>query len=188
MFNATSPASLSPGIDAIRKNWGWFVALGLIQIIIGTIGVAAACTMTVFSVVLFGALLLVDGLITAIHAFMNKCWGGFFCDLMTGVLYLVVGAMVLENPLRAAETLTFLIAFFLIIGGMFRIVASLAGQFAQWGWVFFNGLVTLALGVMIWRQWPLSGLWVIGTFVGIEMIVYGWSLLMLGLAAKRSRA
>jgi uncharacterized membrane protein HdeD (DUF308 family) len=173
------------GADVLRRNWGWIVALGVIQIIIGVIGLGAAVTMTVFSVLLFGSLLLVAGVLSAIHAFMEKQWAGFFCDLMTGVLYIVVGAVVVENPLRAAESLTLLVALFLMMGGMFRIVASIAGQFQQWGWVFLNGVVTLALGIMIWRQWPVSGLWVIGTFVGVEMIFYGWSLVMLGLAAKR---
>ncbi len=178
-------ANVFPGLASLRRNWCWFVSLGVIQIILGCVGLGAALTMTVFSVLFLGTLLLIAGGLTCVHAFMQKQWGGFFCDLMTGVLYLVAGGFVIENPLRAAETLTLMIAFFLIMGGLFRIVASLAGQFPQWGWVFVNGVVTLALGIMIWRQWPVSGLWVIGTFVGIEMIFYGWSLVMLGLTARR---
>lgn len=174
-----------PSAATFRRNWYWFVLLGILQIVIGGIGVSAAVLMTQFSVMLFGSLLLVAGALSAGNAFFQKQWGSFFCDVVTGVLYLVVGAMVIENPLRAAEALTFLIAFFLIMGGIFRLVASLAGQFHRWGWVFLNGLVSLCLGIMIWRNWPPSGLWVIGTFVGIEMIFYGWSLVMLGLAAKR---
>ena len=183
--NSAPGADNIPGVAAFRRNWYWLVLLGVIQLIIGGIGLGASVLMTEFSVMLLGCLLLAAGVGCACNSFMQKQWGSFFCDIMTAVLYLVVGAMVIENPMRAAEALTLLIAFFLIIGGLFRIVASLAGQFHRWGWVFINGLVTLCLGIMIWRQWPVSALWLIGTFVGIEMIFYGWSLVMLGLAAKR---
>jgi uncharacterized membrane protein HdeD (DUF308 family) len=62
------------------------------------------------------------------------------------------------------------------------------GALPHRGWVLLNGVVTLALGIMIWRRWPLSGLWVIGLFVGIEMLLYGWSLVMLAIAAKKMPA
>jgi uncharacterized membrane protein HdeD (DUF308 family) len=81
--------------------------------------------------------------------------------------------------------LTLLIALFLFMGGIFRIIAALTGKFQNSFWVLLKGVVTLALGIMIWRQWPLSGPWVIGLFIGIELICYGWSLLMVGLSIKR---
>jgi len=65
-----------------------------------------------------------------------------------------------------------------------RIVMSVFERFEGWGWVFVNGLVSVLLGAAIWRQWPLSGFWVIGLFVGIEMILSGMSWLMLGLALR----
>ena len=55
------------------------------------------------------------------------------------------------------------------------------------GWILLDGVVTLALGVMIWRQWPSSSLWVIGTLVGINMIMTGVTRLMINLAARRVR-
>jgi uncharacterized membrane protein HdeD (DUF308 family) len=78
-----------------------------------------------------------------------------------------------------------MIALFLIIGGVFRMVVAFAVQFHNRPWLFLHGAIDVLLGILIWRQWPLSGLWVIGLFVGIDMIFNGWSLIMLGLAAKR---
>lgn len=180
----TALGSMAAGMERLRRNWYWLVILGIVQLILGGIGVTAAIYTTVFSVIFLGWLLLVGGVSAACHAFVQKQWSSFFLDLMTAILYLLVGVMLIENPLRGAEALTLLMAFFMILGGMFRIVAALAGQPRQWGWVFMSGLITLVLGVIIWRQWPISGLWVIGTFVGVEMIFYGWSLIMLGLAVK----
>ena len=140
---------------------------------------------TMATVVLIGWLLLVGGIVEAGHAFWRKKWSGFFVDLLTGILYMVVGFMIVANPVATAETLTLLIALFLMFGGVFRIVAALAVRFPHWGWLVLHGAVNLLLGIAIWRQWPWSGLWVIGLFVGIDLIFNGWSLVMLGLAAKR---
>jgi uncharacterized membrane protein HdeD (DUF308 family) len=139
---------------------------------------------TLVTVVFIGWLLLIGGILSAVHAFWRKQWRGFFLDLATGILYVVAGLMIIGNPGAAALTLTLLIAMLLLVGGIFRIVVALSGHFEHRGWVLLNGIITAALGILIWRQWPLSGLWVIGLFVGIEMIFYGWSLVMLSLIAK----
>lgn len=106
-----------------------------------------------------------------------------FIDLLMGVLYGVVGFMVLANPAASAVSLTLLIAMFLIIGGIFRIVASVATHYPNRGWLALHGVIALILGAMIWQQWPASGLWVIGLFIGIELFFNGLTMLMLGMAA-----
>lgn len=174
------------GLDVVRRNWGWFLALGIVQIVLGIIAVGDVFTIivTIFSVVMLGWLLIIGGVLSIVHAFMERQWGGFFIDLLTGVFYGVAGFMMVANPGAAAITLTLVISMFLIVGGIFRIIESLTANLPHKVWVFLNGIVTLILGILIWRQWPLSGLWVIGLFVGIEMLLYGWSLVMLSIAAK----
>jgi uncharacterized membrane protein HdeD (DUF308 family) len=182
-------AITGPGIGAfdpgvLRRNWGWFLVLGILEIVLGTIAVGATAVATFATVVFFGWLLLVGGVLSALRAFWRKRWQGFFLDLATGVLYVVVGFLMVAEPLAAVASLTLLIAMFLLIGGIFRIIVALTGHLEHWGWVLLNGIITAGLGMMIWRQWPFDGLWVIGLFVGIEMIFYGWSLVMLSLVAK----
>jgi uncharacterized membrane protein HdeD (DUF308 family) len=172
------------GLHVLRHSWGWFVALGIVQLLLGMIALGSSVFATLVTVVLFGWLLLTGGVLSVMHAFWQKQWSGFFIDLAMGILYAVVGFMVVGNPVATAETLTLLIALFLFMGGIFRIIAALTGRFRHSFWVLLNGVVTLALGIMIWQQWPLSGLWVIGLFIGIDLIFYGWSLLMVGLSAK----
>jgi uncharacterized membrane protein HdeD (DUF308 family) len=175
-------ASFDPGV--LRRNWGWFLALGILEIILGTIAIGASVVATFVTVVFFGWLLLIGGGLSAVHAFWRKQWRGFFLDLATGILYIVAGFFMVAEPAAAAVSLTLLIAMFLLIGGIFRIVVALTGHLEHWGWVLLNGVITAGLGILIWRQWPISGLWVIGLFVGIEMLLYGWSLVMLSLVAK----
>jgi uncharacterized membrane protein HdeD (DUF308 family) len=139
---------------------------------------------TIATVALFGWLLLIGGILSLVHAFMRRRWGGFFLELFAGILYGLVGLMMLFNPVASAEALTLLIAVFLMVGGVFRIVTALSVRFHHWIWLLLNGVISLLLGVLIWRQWPASGLWVIGLFIGIDLIFYGWSLIMLGLTVK----
>jgi uncharacterized membrane protein HdeD (DUF308 family) len=176
------------GFDVVQRNWGWFLALGIVQIVLGTIALGESFLMTIFSVIMLGWLLIIGGISSIVHAFVERQWSGFFIDLLTGLFYAVAGFMMITNPGESAVTLTLVISMFLIIGGIFRIVEAVMGALPHRGWVLLNGVVTLALGIMIWRRWPLSGLWVIGLFVGIEMLLYGWSLVMLAIAAKRMPA
>ncbi len=183
-----SPAGIdklpSVGLETLRSKWGYFLALGVLLILGGSIAIGSALLTTVFSVALLGWLVLVSGVLEAIHAFTCKAWGGFFIDLLMGLLYAVVGFLMISNPGATAVALTLIISLLLMFAGVFRIVIAIAVRFPNWGWVLLNGVVTLLLGVCIWSQWPLSGLWVIGLFVGIELILNGWSLVMLGLVAK----
>jgi uncharacterized membrane protein HdeD (DUF308 family) len=72
----------------------------------------------------------------------------------------------------------------LIVSGIFRIVGSLMSRFPHWGWIFFGGVVDLLLGILIWRHWPATSLWVIGLFVGIDVIFNGWTWILLALRLK----
>jgi uncharacterized membrane protein HdeD (DUF308 family) len=183
---ATSMGQNLPAFDvgALKGKSGWILALGIVEILLGTIAVGVPVFMTVATVEIFGWLLLIGGVLSAVHAFWRKQWRGFFFDLVIGILYAVAGFMMIANPAQAAMTLTLLIAMFLLMSGIFRIVVALTGHLQHWGWVLLNGVITAGLGILIWRQWPLSGLWVIGLFIGIDMIFYGWSLIMLSAMVK----
>jgi len=135
----------------------------------------------------FGGLMLLGAIFQVVTALWGRSWRGFFLHLLAGVLYLIAGLFMVENPLEAAVSLTFLVAACLLVGGILRIGLSVVERFEGWSWVLLNGVVSVMLGVGIWRQWPLSGLWVIGLFVGIEMVFSGLSWVMLGLAVRSGR-
>ena len=159
--------------------------LGILLILAGSVAIGEAFIMTVFSMKFLGWLMIFAGVATAVHAFsLERGWGGFFLNLITGILYVVAGYIILSTPAQSAAVFTLLIAMILIFEGLFRAITAISARFPHWGWVCFSGVVTFLLGIMISRQWPVSGLWVIGLFIGINMILNGWSLVMLSIAVK----
>ncbi|HYV57461.1 MAG TPA: HdeD family acid-resistance protein [Candidatus Nitrosopolaris sp.] len=178
----------SRGTEELRRHWGVCVVLGIASLILGTVALGASGIVTLASVLFFGWMLVFGGAVQAVHAFWFRRWGGFFRHLLGGVLGIVVGGLLVARPLAGAESITLLLAAFFVVGGAFRIMSALAVRFPSWGWTLMSGVITLLLGIIIWRQWPISGLWVIGTFVGIDLIFDGWSLVMLGTTARQQPA
>lgn len=171
--------------EEVRQNWGWFLALGVLLIILGCSVITSSFYATVFSMILLGAFLLVGGIVQFVQAFLARKWSGLFLSLALGILYIILGFFCIRQPAAAAISVTLLIAAFFFIAGLFRMLAALLIRFDQWGWVFFNGLITFILGAMIYADWPLSGLWVIGLFIGIDMILSGSSWIALSLTARK---
>ena len=171
-------------LESLRGIWVCLLFMGIGLIILGAFAISSALIATLATTLVFGILLLLGAVFQIGTAFWGRSWRGFFLHLLAGVLYLIVGLFMIENPVEAALGLTLVVAAYLLVGGILRIVLSVVERFDGWGWVLLNGVVSLLLGVAIWRQWPLSGLWVIGLFVGIEMLFNGLSLLMLGLALR----
>jgi uncharacterized membrane protein HdeD (DUF308 family) len=172
-------------LEEFRRNATWFLVLGVILVILGFIAVGRSVSVTLASMYFFGWLLVIGGVVEAVQVFWQRQWGGFFFHLLSGVLYVVVGFMVLNNPEAGAVALTLLIALFFLIAGAFRIIVALTMRFPEWHWLLLNGAISLLLGLLIWKQWPSSALWVIGLFIGIELIFTGGAWVMLSLAARR---
>jgi len=168
----------------LRRSWVWFVSLGIVLMVMGALSIGAAFITTLASVVVFGILLLSGGVVQLVNAFLARTWKGFFIHLFAGLLYLVVGGLMVEHPIQAAEGLTLMLAAAFLLGGAARVIYALVESFAGQGWVLINGFITLLLGIAIWRQWPESSLWVIGLFIGIDLVFNGWLWVMLGLMVK----
>jgi uncharacterized membrane protein HdeD (DUF308 family) len=175
-------------MEALSRNWGWLLALGILMIILGVVAMAAPVVATIAIQVMLGWLLVISGIAEGIHAFMVKEWRGFLLELLSAVLYLGVGLLLLVDPLKGAVALTLILAVFLLVEGIFKIITALrVRDHRGWGWLLASGIVSVVLGVMIWAQWPASGLWVIGLLVGIQLLFTGWSLVMLALVARGHR-
>jgi uncharacterized membrane protein HdeD (DUF308 family) len=173
--------------ETLRRYWGWFLALGIAMVVLGTIAISYACltTITVAATWLFGWVLLAGGVAEIIGSFSAGRWSGTMVHLLIGVLYVVSGFMILDAPAESAVLLTRIIAIFLIVGGIFRALSALSHRYVGWGWMLLNGVVTFALGWMVYKQWPVSGLWFIGLYLGIDMILNGLTWIMLSLGLRR---
>jgi uncharacterized membrane protein HdeD (DUF308 family) len=172
-------------LQAIRGKWIWLVVLGIALIVLGIILLGFPVIATLATVSLLGAMILIGGGIEVVGAFWCQEWSGFFLALLSGILGVVVGLMLLGNPIQGGMTLTVLLASFLFVGGIFKAVAAIAHRFGGWGWLLLSGVIDIAIGVMIWRELPVSGLTIIGLLVGISTIFRGVSWLMLGLTLKQ---
>jgi uncharacterized membrane protein HdeD (DUF308 family) len=190
-MSASGANSLTDAQKAIfgelKKNWGWLLAFGILSIVLGTIGLGMTYAFTESIVFIGGILLIVGGIFQLFDAFKCKGWKSTLWHVLIALLYVAAGIVMVNQPLMAAATLTLIIAWILIAVGVFRIIMALQLKPASgWYWPLVSGLVSIVLGGMILAKWPLSGLWVIGMFVAIELIFNGWSYVFVALAARRA--
>jgi uncharacterized membrane protein HdeD (DUF308 family) len=185
--NMTTNA-LSLEVDNIRHRWGWLLALGISMVILGTIALFITPAATLGTVLVLGWLLVVSGVAEAVHAFSVRKWTGIFLHLIGGILGVLVGLLIVTHPVAGALAWTLLFASFFTVVGMFRLVTAIRLKFPNWGWAAFDGAVTLLLGLLLWMDWPGSGLWFIGFAVGISLLLRGWSYVMFAIAIRTSSA
>ena len=162
-------------------NWGWFLAFGIVLLLLGIAAIVRSAASTVVSMVFFGWLLVFASLIEFVDAFMVGKWAGFFLHLLIAILFAVTGVLLLVRPVISAEVATLLMSMLFLVGGLYQIVYALWTHLAGWGWQALNGIVTAVLGVFLLTQWPVSGLYAIGLFVGIDLLLNGWSWIALAL-------
>ena len=157
----------------IIHNWGWFLAFGLGLVLLRILAIVRSVAATVVSMLFFGWLLLIAAGIEIAQAIMVGKWAGLFQHWLSAALFGVLGALIIWRPIVTAEILTLLMGAFFLVAGLFQLVTPFVVSLPEWGWHALNGLITLVLGILILAQWPISGLWVIGIFLGIELIFYG---------------
>jgi len=148
------------------------------------LAIGSTVSVTLFSMIFLGSLLVLGGIVYIANAFKTRHGASFFLSLLAGIFYAVVGVMLIIHPAIGAITVTLLMAAFYTVTGLFKIFVSVFQRFAHWGWVFFSGIVSLLLGLLIWSEWPISGLWIIGLFIGIDLIIAGWIWIALSLNLK----
>jgi uncharacterized membrane protein HdeD (DUF308 family) len=164
---------------------GKSIVWAILLIAFGFLAIALPFATSWGVVVIIAWLIVFSGGFQFIHAFQSKGIGSIVWKLLVAVLYLIVGLYFLINPLLGVAAFTFALAILFIAEGLVDLVAYFQNRSATGsGWILFDGIVTLILGLMVWRQWPSSSLWVIGTLVGISMILTGTTRLMLSVAAR----
>ncbi|HTA55126.1 MAG TPA: HdeD family acid-resistance protein [Candidatus Acidoferrales bacterium] len=176
-------ANIAESVQTAHKNWGWYLALGIALVLAGIYAIYEDTAATTASVIVIGAVVFIAGILQLAGAFLARGAGHVIILLLVGALDIIVGLMLLQHPTAGALTITLLLAALFVFSGIYRFVAALWLQFPYYGWAAFSGLVSLALGVLLWMQWPISGFWFIGFAVGVNFIFAGiaWSSLALKL-------
>jgi len=153
---------------------GWMLALGIALVILGVLALGVVFATTLVTVLFIGCILLVGGGFEIANAFHHR-HDSFWMHLLTGILDLVVGAMLFAYPGAGAVAITMLLAMFFLVGGAFRFSAALIMRLPSRGWSMFSGIVDVILGFILLASWPVSAIWFIGFCVGIGLIFRGAS-------------
>lgn len=173
-------------LKRITSNRKRLLGFGVLSLILGIVGIFMSSTMTITSIFIFGIFMLSIGLIFLVEAFSAPKWKGKLFNLLISLLYVFTGIIMMIEPTAAAVWFTFIIAAVLIGIGSIRIIIGfqVKGELVGWGWISSLGLLNIILGVMIYAQWPESGLWVIGLFISIDLIMQGINSIILAQEIK----
>ena len=183
---STAAGEVSPNIAG---KWVWFIALGIVMIVLGVLAWLDVVAVTFASTIVVGAILVVAGVFQIIHAFMTRQWRGFIFGLLSGVLYLFGGLLIMNEPAQGAIVLTLLLAAVVIVGGVVRIVLALRHREVRaGGLVLVSGIVSVAVGYLLYANLPWTGLWILGTLIAIELLVQGAGWFYFGIALRLFRS
>ncbi len=181
---STLPEPVREELSQLRGTWWAYVILGVINFVLGLALIGSPWIGTFAAVWILSILLMTGGVVQFVGSFWCRGWGGFFLSLLMGVFYVATGVIIFDRPVEAAAILTLVVAVLLIAGGLIRILGAVIERFAAWPWVLLGGVLSLILGIMIWRQFPASAFWVIGLFLGLELFFSGLTWIMLGLSLR----
>jgi len=168
-----------------NPGWGWVLFVGILLLLIGAAAAASPFITTITSVVVFGWLLIFAGIAQLVFSFSYRTTSNFLMHIFTSILTVLIGVLIIANPEVTAITVTLLLAAFFLAAGISRIISALSLRFPQWGWILFGGMLSVVLGALILLHWPSSALWVIGLFIGIELIFTGWTFILAAFVLKK---
>jgi uncharacterized membrane protein HdeD (DUF308 family) len=158
---------------------------GIIAIILGILCLMAPGLTGISVVTLMGFLVLAAGIVRMIWAFQAGSSSKGVLMFAIGGLTLLCGIALLANPLFASGILSVVLAVYFIFDGISEIVGGIRQRpESGWGWMLFGGIVSIWLGIIIWRQFPLSGVWAIGILLGIKLFFVGLIMVMGGSAVR----
>lgn len=169
-------------VGELHRSWGWVLALGIGFILLGAACIVADVSATFATVLFFGSLLLASGIIALVQAFTAGSWQGSLLYVLSGLLRGFTGYLLIRYPGAGALSLTLVLASFFIVGGLFRSIGAGMLQFPRWGWTAFSGILSVALGVMLLVQLPVSSIWFIGFAIGVDLVFDGAGLVGLATA------
>ena len=180
-------ASLATGM--VTKDRKRLMGYGILSIIFGFIGLYMSTIMTMTTILILGIFMLLVGVVFMVEAFSSPDWQGKLLNMGLSILYIGAGAVSIANPVATAVWFTLFLAVFLGMMGVLRIIMAfqIRTRTRAWAWVAFGGVLNILLGVLVYMGWPQSGLWVIGMFISIELIIHGFNAIVLSRIVKEAQ-
>jgi len=170
---------------ALSKGTTFPMGWAILLIVVGFFALALPFEAGIAIAIVVAALVIVAGVAHLAAALAARSTGAFFWRLLVGCAYLIAGVYLLVNPKLSLVSLTLALAVLFFVEGVFHLVTYFQLRSAPGsGWLLFDGIVTLILAVMIWRSWPASAVWALGTIVGINLLMSGFTRLMYSRAIR----
>jgi uncharacterized membrane protein HdeD (DUF308 family) len=173
---------------ANTRRWWIYTLLGLVFLAMGVFVLGHVVAASIVSAIFFGAALTVSGAFQTVHAFWERGWAGFLLSLLIGLFYLAGGLFLLADPIAASAALTLVIAVMLMVSGVFRLILAFRLRPMSHWMLGLSGVIAILTGVLILAGWPVSGLLVLGLFLGIDLLLFGFWWLILSAALKSAGA
>jgi uncharacterized membrane protein HdeD (DUF308 family) len=188
MKDATPPTPPEIAME-IKSGGGWMIGLGILTVIFGMIAITTPAITGLAVSLMVGIFLAAGGVMQIIHAFKIPSGGGRRIFLILAGLFAVgFGLFMTTQPVKSLLAMTLVLVAFFLVDGVCKIIDAFHLKPEKgWGWVLASGIITLVLAIMIWRRWPVSGAWAIGTLFGINILFSGWAMIFTG-GALRSMA
>jgi len=176
---------VSGWVQEAKKNAGWLVALGVLTVIAGCLAIASPLLTGLTVVVLIGIALAIGGVARTIAAFSAGSFGQGTLAFIGGILTFGAGLILAARPGIGLATLTLILGAYLLMDGISGVVLAFRVRpEGGWGSMLFSAVMGVILGFFLLREWPLSGAWAIGTMVGVNLLVSGFSMISVGSAAR----
>lgn len=182
-MNETIEKTISGEITVSSKR---LMIFGILSLIFGIAGTFMSTAMTVTTMLILGIFVIIIGSIFLIESFSAPEWKGKLFGLLISILYIILGVIILNDPAASAISFTLFIALVLIVIGIIRAIIAfkVKNELKIWGFILISGLFSILLGVMIYKEWPESGLWVIGLLISIELAIQGMNAIFLSQTMK----
>ena len=170
----------------MKSGWKWLMVIGILTLLLGIVGMGMNISMTMVSIFVVGLFLFFGGILHLIDVFIVEGWKKKFSAGLISVMYVIAGILMIKYPAASAAWFTLFVAAFFIVIGIFRLIFgfSLRKEGKGWVWTVISGVAAVLIGILIYAEWPVSGLWVIGLFVSIELIMQGVYTITVALAAR----
>jgi uncharacterized membrane protein HdeD (DUF308 family) len=172
-------------MQKLKASWGWLIAFGIISLIGGFLCFSNPLAATITADYLAAFFFILLGVAQIVQAFSIREWGGFLWTIAVGLLTLLVGAVLIGNPVAGAASLTVLVGILMFLLGGAKIAYAISLRpVSGWVWVMASGFLSVVLGIIIFANFPWAAAAVLGLFLGVELTFNGVTLLMTGFALR----
>ncbi|MCK7622733.1 DUF308 domain-containing protein [Streptomyces sp. RS10V-4] len=185
MVRGSRSSGRGPTAARLGRSFGLLAVLGAVLVLAGIVGLIYVAAATLTTMLLFGWLLLIGGVVGLAHAVQSRGSNFFWLAVVVAALNIAAGVVVLRRPEASAAALTMFAALLFLAGGLFRLVGAVVVRGPQFGWTLLQGVIGLLLGIAVLANWPHSSLYVIGCFFSLALLFDGLGLLAMGIGGRQ---